>query len=201
MWFLAKTKPTYTAPSRRGGQFTVLTLLFCILLAWSELKTWWKGREFHHFGVEKGVGRIMQVNLDMVLKMPCDDVTLDVRDAAGDSIFGEPLLAKESTNWDVWRRVVREYQVLHHEESQRLLEQEQDQHVGHVLGEVRGNWKRKFPHGPRLGRSDQKDSCRIFGSIEGNKVQGEIFVHARGHGNADAFWGGGAADRRSKYSS
>ena len=63
-WTLAKVKSTYTAPSARGGQFTLAVLILCTLLTFSELKTWWVGSETHHFSVERGVGwprfRVMQ---------------------------------------------------------------------------------------------------------------------------------------------
>lgn len=66
-------------------------------------------------------------------------------------------------------------------ESQR----EEDTHVGHVLGEVGGRGgKRKFPKTPKL-RGAVRDSCRVFGSLEGNKVQGDFHITARGHGYWD----------------
>ena len=54
--------------------------------------------------------------------------------------------------------------------------------MGHVLGEVGGRGgKRKFPKTPKL-RGAVRDSCRVFGSLEGNKVQGDFHITARGHG-------------------
>jgi hypothetical protein len=44
----------------------------------------------------------------------------------------------------------------------------------------RGN--RKFPRTPRLKRGMVADSCRLYGSLEGNKVQGDFHITARGHG-------------------
>ena len=67
------------------------------------------------------------------------------------------------------------------ESGEGLKEMEEDTHVGHVLGEVRSQ-KRKFKKTPRVKRGMQPGACRIFGSLEGNKVQGDFHITARGHG-------------------
>ncbi|KMU88364.1 ER-derived vesicles protein ERV41 [Coccidioides immitis H538.4] len=188
-----KTKPTYTTASRRGGQWTVFIFLFCGMLVLSELISWHGGTENHHFSVEKGVSEEIQLNLDLVVRMPCDSLRVNMQDAAGDFILAAELLHKTPTSWDAWNREMnfagkggsRQYQTLSAEDDVRLAEQEEDQHVGHVLGEVRRSWKRQFPPGPKLKRKDVVDSCRIYGSLEGNKVQGNFHVTAKGLGYYD----------------
>ncbi|KAI1948559.1 serine/threonine protein kinase, CMGC, dual-specificity [Ophidiomyces ophidiicola] len=188
-----KTKPTYTTATRRGGQWTVLIVIFCGALVCSELVTWYRGTENQHFSVEKGVSHEIQMNLDAVVRMPCDAIRVDMQDAAGDMIFAGQLLHKEPTSWDVWNRELnfagrggsRQYQTLSAEDNARLSEQEEDQHVGHVLGEVRRSRKRQFPKGPKIRSHDTVDSCRLYGSLEGNKVQGNFHITARGFGYFD----------------
>jgi hypothetical protein len=63
-----------------------------------------------------------------------------------------------------------------------LSAQEEDAHVHHVMGEVRRNPRRKFAKGPRMRWGEKADACRIYGSLEGNKVQGDFHITARGHG-------------------
>lgn len=163
------------------------------MLTISELRAWFRGTETQHFSVEKGVSHELQMNLDMVVRMPCDDVRVNVQDAAGDRILAGEMLHREPTSWQLWmdkvnREIaagVHEYQTLNEEDTRRLLAQEEDVHVRHVLGEVRRNPRRKFPKGPALRRGDVVDSCRIYGSLEGNKVQGDFHVTARGHGYQD----------------
>ncbi|EEH50048.2 uncharacterized protein PADG_06127 [Paracoccidioides brasiliensis Pb18] len=185
-----KTKPTYTSSTRRGGQWTVVVFVLCALLSISELRTWYKGVENHHFSVEKGISRELQLNLDIVVAMTCDALRINVQDAAGDRILASDMLNKEPTSWAAWNRELnvalsgggREYQTLAEEDAGRLMEQEEDMHVGHALGEARRSHKRKFPKGPKLKRGEMPDSCRIYGSLEGNKVQGDFHITARGHG-------------------
>ncbi|KAJ6166775.1 COPII-coated vesicle protein (Erv41) [Penicillium chermesinum] len=177
-------------PTHRGGQWTVLILVICTVFGLSELKTWWHGTEQHHFSVEKGVSHQMQLNLDIVVHMQCDALRVNIQDASGDRILAGDLLKREDTNWGLWMQKrnyesydgEHEYQTLSHESADRLSEQETDAHAGHVLSEVRRNTKRKFAKGPRMRWGDEKDSCRIYGSLEGNKVQGDFHITARGHG-------------------
>ncbi|RAL02049.1 putative COPII-coated vesicle protein [Aspergillus ibericus CBS 121593] len=188
-----KTKPSYTAPSSRGGQWTVLILLVCTVFSFSEFRTWLRGTENHHFSVEKGVGHDLQLNLDVVIHMPCDTLDVNIQDASGDRILAGELLQRERTSWQLWMDKrnrethggAHEYQTLSQEDTDRISAREADANVHHVLGEVRKNPRKKFPKGPKLRRGDKVDSCRIYGSLEGNKVQGDFHITARGHGYRD----------------
>ncbi|KAF3491061.1 ER-derived vesicles protein ERV41 [Arthroderma uncinatum] len=190
-----KTKPTYTSTTAGGGQWTIFIAILCTILSCSELITWHRGHENHHFSVERGVSQEMQLNLDVVVAMPCDDVRINVQDAVGDHILAGDLLEKQPTSWAAWNREVTrqrsggspEYQILSKEDTLRLEEQEEDLHVEHVLGEVRRSRKKKFPKAPKLKKSDAVDSCRVFGSLEGNKVHGNMHITARGFGYFE--WG------------
>ncbi|KAA8641909.1 hypothetical protein EYZ11_002160 [Aspergillus tanneri] len=187
-----KTKPSYTTPSRRGGQWTVLILAICTIFCLTEFRAWLQGTENHQFSVEKGVSHDLQLNLDIVVNMACQSLHVNIQDAAGDHILAGELLKKEETSWKLWMDKRNHgsggpnaYQTLSHEDTYRLSEQEEDTHVHHVLGEVRRNPSKKFPKGPKLRRSDSVDACRIYGSLEGNKVQGDFHITARGHGYRD----------------
>ncbi|KAL2868154.1 endoplasmic reticulum-Golgi intermediate compartment family protein [Aspergillus lucknowensis] len=188
-----KTKPSYTTPSRRGGQWTVLILAICTVFSLTEFRTWFRGTETHHFTVEKGVSHDLQLNLDAVVHMPCDTLHINIQDAAGDRVMASDMLRKEPTSWKLWMDKrnyegfsgAHEYQTLSREDDRRLRDQEKDAHARHVLSELRRNPNRNFPKGPKIRRGDTVDSCRVYGSLEGNKVQGDFHITARGHGYQD----------------
>ena len=121
--------------------------------------------------------------------MPCDTLRVNIQDASGDRILAGDLLKREETSWNLWmqkrNKDKHQYQTLSHEEEDRLAEQERDAHAHHVLGEVRRNPRRKFPKGPSMRWGESADSCRIYGSLEGNKVQGDFHITARGHGYSE----------------
>ena len=175
--FPAKTKPTYTRRSSTGGYTTLLLIVISTVLSFTELRRWYSGHETHLFSVEKGVSHELQINLDIIVPMLCSDLHINVQDASGDRILAGDLLTKDATNWRQW---VERVNTLERQGKDLAKEQEEDTHVGHVLGH--GREKRRFKKTPRLGRGMPGSSCRVYGSLEGNKVQGDFHITARGHG-------------------
>lgn len=171
----AKTKPTYTRRTTTGGYTTLFLIAISTLLSFTELRRWYSGHEAHLFSVEKGVSHELQINLDIVVPMLCSDLHINVQDASGDRILAGDMLRRDATTWTRWTGSHKL------ESGDMVKEQEEDTHVGHVLGEVRSQ-KRKFKKTPRVKRGEVADSCRVFGSLEGNKVQGDFHITARGHG-------------------
>ncbi|KAL9583735.1 MAG: hypothetical protein Q9212_002541 [Teloschistes hypoglaucus] len=166
-----KTKPTYTRRTSTGGYTTLVLILVSLFLSFSEFLRWYRGHETHLFSVEKGVSHQLQINLDIVVPMLCHDLHINVQDASGDRILAGDLLNKDPTNWDDWAAVKGAHQLA---DVKYVREEEEDTHVGHVLGEV-GGIKKKFKRTPRVGRgATTGKSCRIYGSLEGNKNLGPI---------------------------
>lgn len=160
--------------------------MICTVFSLTEFRTWLKGTEAHHFTVEKGVSHDLQLNLDAVIRMPCDTLHVNIQDAAGDRVLASDMLVREATNWKLWMdKRNYDYQTLSREDEGRLAAQEEDAHARHVLSELRRNPNKKFPKGPKMKRGDAVDSCRVYGSLEGNKVQGDFHITARGHGYHD----------------
>lgn len=132
--------------------------------------------------MERGVSHSLQINLDAVVLMRCSDIHINVQDASGDRILAGDMLTREPTSWSTWVEPSK----VHHEaikvdRMSREEEEAEDTHAGHVLGEVRRG-SRKFDKSPKMKKGQVADSCRIFGSLEGNKVQGDFHLTARGHG-------------------
>jgi hypothetical protein len=161
-----------------------------LILFWSEFSRWWTGTETHTFAVEKGVGHSMQINLDVVVRMRCADLHINVQDAAGDRILAASMLQRDPTAWSQWvdgKGVHR----LGRDEHGRLVTGEGwmamaphdegfgEEHVHDIvaLGRRRARWGKT----PRLW-TGEPDSCRVFGSLDLNKVQGDFHLTARGHG-------------------
>jgi hypothetical protein len=170
-------------------------LVVSFLLIFSELTRWWRGHETHTFAVEKGVGHNLQINLDIVIPMQCNDIHVNVQDAAGDRILAGDMLKKDPTNWKQWvdaRGVHR----LGKDSEGRLItgegfhEHEEgfgEEHVHDIIAAA-GGGRAKFAKTPRLKWGPPGgDSCRLFGSLEVNKVQGDFHITARGHGYQEMF--------------
>ncbi|AEO57008.1 hypothetical protein MYCTH_2302675 [Thermothelomyces thermophilus ATCC 42464] len=184
-----KAKPQYVQHTSAGGKWTVAMAFISLILFWSELARWWRGTEEHTFAVEKGVSHVLPINLDVVVRMRCADLHVNVQDAAGDRILAASALRRDPTLWAHWvdgkgvHRLGRDaqgrvitgegYTGADHDEGFG------EEHVHDIvaLGRKRAKWSRT----PRLWGAEA-DSCRIYGSLELNKVQGDFHITARGHG-------------------
>lgn len=165
-----------------------------VILLWSELSRWWRGEEMHTFDVEKGIGRSMQINLDAVVRMRCGDLHVNVQDAAGDRILAASMLRRDPTNWSQWvdNKGIHK---LGRDKDGRVVTGEGFTSVGHdegfgeehvhdivALGRKKARWGKT----PRIWGGGEPDSCRIYGSLALNKVQGDFHITARGHGYPEA---------------
>lgn len=163
-------------------------LLVSFLLITSEFNRWWRGYESHTFAVEKGVSHDLQINLDIVVAMKCGDIHINVQDAAGDRILAGAVMKEDSTNWKQWvdnKGVHR----LNMDDNGKIVTgedyHEHDEGFGeeHVHDIIAAAKKAKFRKTPRLKWGPPGgDSCRIYGSLKVNKVQGDFHITARGHG-------------------
>jgi len=188
----AKAKPQYVTRTSGGGKWTVGILVVSFLLIFSEFTRWWRGYETHSFTVEKGVGHNLQINLDIVVAMQCQDIHINVQDAAGDRILAGDMLKKDPTNWRQWvdhrgmHRLGTDAQgkVITGEGYHDHEEGFGEEHVHDIVAAAGSAGKKaKFGKTPRLRFGPPEgNSCRIFGSLEVNKVQGDFHITARGHG-------------------
>ncbi|KAI4597425.1 hypothetical protein LQW54_006402 [Pestalotiopsis sp. IQ-011] len=184
-----KSKPQYVQQSAGGGKWTVAMGVISLVLVWSAVGEWWRGVENHTYAVEKGIGHNMQINIDVVVKMKCKDIHVNVQDAAGDRILAASRLQEDATNWAQWvdnKGVHKLGKDAHgkvvtgagfHDEGFG------EEHVHDIVS--LGKKKPKWSKTPRMWGRSGGDSCRIYGSLDLNKVQGDFHITARGHGYAE----------------
>lgn len=179
-----KTKPSYTEQTNNGGIWTIVLVLASMWLGFTELGRWWVGETTHTFSVEQGIGHDLQINLDVVVHMRCEDVHVNVQDASGDRILAGSTLHKDPTSWVQWGDN-RKLHILPKSKDERLDSkggsgEYKEEDVHNYLGAAKAT--KKWPKTPRLPKHVFPDSCRVYGSMEGNKVQGDFHITARGHG-------------------
>lgn len=171
-----KTKQTYLTQGRNSSAWTVTLIITFIYLAWSEISRWYAGSTTQNFSVEKGISHDLQINLDIVVAMNCADLHVNMQDAAGDRTLAGELLRKDPTSWSQWGKGKAVHKLGEGDDGLPGWEELWDVHD--QLGAAKK--KKKFPKTPKV-RGTQ-DACRIFGSLDGNKVQGDFHITARGHG-------------------
>ncbi|KAI1778358.1 DUF1692-domain-containing protein [Hypoxylon cercidicola] len=184
-----KSKPQYVTRTSGGGKWTVVMSVVSCVLLWSELARWWRGEETHTFAVEKGIGHSMQINLDVVVKMRCKDLHVNVQDAAGDRILAASRLQEDATSWGQWVDAKGVHKLGRDSHGRAVTgagwhdEGFGEEHVHDIV--AMGRKKARWGKTPRLWGAEA-DSCRIYGSLDLNKVQGDFHITARGHGYHEA---------------
>lgn len=186
----AKTKQTYLTPDATGGRITLFLLILAGLLSLSPLSTYFSPTTTHQFAIEKSVGHTLQINLDIVVAMRCNQVHINVQDATGDRLMAGTVLSQDPTSWAAHLSALsgREDAGDHLDDSSSSSsDASTTPNIGESIQEVlrlsrRG---RRFPRTPRLRSGVDPDACRIYGSMEVNKVQGDFHITARGHGYLD----------------
>jgi hypothetical protein len=179
-----KAKPQYVTRTSDGGKWTIIMAVVSALLLWSEISRWWRGSETHNFAVEKGISHEMQINIDIVVHMQCNDLHINVQDAAGDRILAASRLTRDRTDWHQWVDGKGVHK-LGHDKHGRVVTGEDyhdegfgQEHVHDIV--AMGKKRTKWAKTPRVW--GPADSCRIYGSLDLNKVQGDFHITARGHG-------------------
>ncbi|KAI1810283.1 DUF1692-domain-containing protein [Poronia punctata] len=186
-----KAKPQYVTRTSGGGKWTIVMIILSAVLFWSELARWWQGEEDHTFSVEKGVGHNMQINMDIVVRMPCKDLHVNVQDASGDRILAGTKLKEDPTLWSQWVDNKGVHKLGRDSEGRVDTKHgwhEHDEGFGeaHVHDIVAmGRRKARWAKTPGLSRGARPNSCRIYGSLDVNRVQGDFHITARGHGYAE----------------
>ncbi|RYP55343.1 hypothetical protein DL768_000098 [Monosporascus sp. mg162] len=185
-----KSKPQYVTRTSGGGKWTIVISVISCILIWSELVRWWQGEESHTFAVEKGIGHSLQINLDIVMRMQCRDLHINVQDAAGDRIFAATRLKEDPTMWSQWVDAKGVHKLGTDEHGRAITnagwhpheEGFGEEHVHDIV--AMGRKKARWAKTPRV--RGNPDSCRIYGSLDLNKVQGDFHITARGHGYAES---------------
>lgn len=170
-----KTKASYLQQTSSGANWTLLLIVTCLWLSITESMRWWVGTTHHTFSVEKGISHDLQINLDIVVAMQCKDLHVNVQDASGDRILAGDTLKMDPTRWNWWQEKSKNIHKLGGDQGKNRYHEED---VHDYLGAAKA--KTRFPKTPKLRGTP--DSCRIYGTLEGNKVQGDFHITARGHG-------------------
>lgn len=121
--------------------------------------------------------------------MQCDDIHVNVQDASGDRIMAAKRLRQDKTQWAQWvdnkgiHKLGRDSQgrVITQAGWKELGYEDEgfgEEHVHDII--ALGKKKAKWAKTPKA--KGATDSCRIYGSLDLNKVQGDFHITARGHG-------------------
>ncbi|WFC97955.1 hypothetical protein MYAM1_000675 [Malassezia yamatoensis] len=175
-----KTQPTYVRHSSRGGLATVVLILATLMVIWVEFSGYMRGEHDITFDVDSHISRLLQINMDITVATPCSKLSVDLRDASGESVhFDEKSIAKDETEFKAQIKTAQSKR--RHTNRLNALD------APKLSGRVSRKDKVYGPNGPRDKNSGFEKTypllspgpaCRIYGSLLAKKVTGNLHISA-----------------------
>lgn len=160
-----KVSPEHQQRSQRGGLSTMLTMLCGLMILWIQVGGYLGGYVDHQFAVDLEIRLELQINLDLLIAMPCQDLATNVMDITLDRY-----LASEVLNFQGTQFFVPTYFVMNRA-NQDYMTPELDQVMQETI-------RAEFSvAGAR--NNEEAPACHIFGSIPVNHVKGEFIIHPK----------------------
>lgn len=154
-----KVAHAYKRQSSRGGLATLVIGVLCFYFLCTELRGYAGGREEHFFTVTKEVSETIQLNLDIVVAIPCKKMHVIAQDFSEDTFMAHELLNMEGLTYDFGNEAIQSE--IHGQKAYEF---------------TRNSLKKtKFRH-PRSGSHPNDPHCRVSGSVPINHVEGALQI-------------------------
>lgn len=162
-----KVAPEHSVRSSRGGLSTVATIVLGLLFLWVEFGYYMGGYVDRQFSVDSEIRDVLQINIDMVVAMPCANLITNVQDITADQY-----LAGETLNFQGCNFLVPEF---------IRLNSDKVDYETPELDEVMQESLMALYNSQGLRVDQEAPACHIFGTIPVNHVKGEFYIIAAGN--------------------
>ncbi len=166
----AKVDNQHAVRSSRGGLSTILLLFVVLFIIYVEIGDWIDGAVYKTFSVDNSFSDTLQINLDILVAMPCNYIHTNVLDLTRDRTLAADYLTYEGMNFFV--------------PPNYLLNSQHDIVTPDMDQVMRESLRAEF----RAGASDPHSgapACHIYGIIPVTKVAGDFHITAKGYAYRD----------------
>lgn len=178
------------ARTARGAVLSIVAAACLAALIVFEFSSYLKGYDIHEFYLEPFVQSHLQLNVDLTIAMPCDELQINAQDATMDLIQAGESLVKEAVEWDEEKTDhLSDHRVEEHQEVDDVLrlakKASRRRHRGKSGWFGRESMTRLSPpEGFDRNRHAKADgnACRIYGSLDVHYLEGDFHVTALGIG-------------------
>ncbi|KAG1767910.1 endoplasmic reticulum vesicle transporter-domain-containing protein [Suillus occidentalis] len=171
-----KLPSTYKARSESRGFFTLLVALIAILLVLNDIGEYIWGWPDYEFGIDSQDQSHLNVNVDMVVNMPCQYLSVDLRDVVGDRLFLSNGFRRDGTRFDIGQATTLK-------EHAKALSARQAISQSRKSRGFFSWFRRAEPEfRPTYNYETDGSACRIYGSLQVKKVTANLHVTMLGHG-------------------
>lgn len=174
-----KLPTTYKARSESRGFLTVFVALLAFLLVLNDIGEYIWGWPDYEFSVDKEAGNNMNINVDMMVNMPCRFLSVDLRDAVGDRLYLSSRFRRDGTKFDIGQATSLNEHAAMLSAQQAVAQSRKSRGLFSTLFRKSSNQYR-----PTYNYQKDGSACRIYGTITAKKVTANLHVTTIGHGYA-----------------
>ncbi|CAR26631.1 hypothetical protein ZYGR_0H04490 [Zygosaccharomyces rouxii] len=169
-----KTDETHVKKSSNGGLSSIFTYLFLLFIAWTEFGSYFGGYVDEHYEVDDQLRETFQINMDLYVKTPCQYLDINVRDTTMDRKF----VSKELNLEDMPFFIPYGSRV---NDMNEIVTPDLDNVLSNAIP---AQFREKIDTNNMFDEEERDafNSCHIFGSVQVNRVAGELQITAKGHG-------------------
>ncbi|KAI8070504.1 endoplasmic reticulum vesicle transporter-domain-containing protein [Gongronella butleri] len=148
--------------SEKGGLLSVLLACFLLFLTWSELSEYRRTQVQYDFTLDASIDKRLQVNMDLTVAMPCTVLLVHVYDVSGQRLHLS----------DNLKMIPTEFSTTKANSGKTLNDPKYIKEIVKAASGQAYDTKVAIDMG----------ACRIFGSIQANKLAANLHITAAGHG-------------------
>ncbi|KAJ7278215.1 DUF1692-domain-containing protein [Mycena rebaudengoi] len=175
-----KLPSTYKARSDSRGFLTIFVGLITFMLMLNDIGEFIFGWPDHEFSVDTVQGSYMNINVDLIVAMPCSFISVDLRDAVGDRLFlSNSGLRRDGTRFDVGQATT----LKEHSEALSVRQAVAQSRKSRGFFSSLMQWD-STPFMPRYKHEPDAKGCRVTGQLEVKKVTANLHITTLGHGYA-----------------
>ncbi|KAH9902360.1 DUF1692-domain-containing protein [Cubamyces lactineus] len=176
-----KVPSTYKTRSESRGFLTIFVAIVALLLVLNDIGEYIWGWPDYEFGVDTDQSNTLDINVDMVVNMPCQYLSVDLRDAVGDRLFLSDGFRRDGTKFDIGQATTLKEHAAALSARQAVAQSRSSRGFFDVLLRRPGN-----RYKPTYNYQPDGSACRVFGTITAKRVTANLHVTTLGHGYASS---------------
>lgn len=166
-----KVNSEHSVRSLRGGLSTIITVICMLMIVWVQIGGYLGGYIDRRFSVDKDIRLSLNINVDIVVAMPCQYLMTNVMDITSDSYLAGEVLNFQGTGFSI----PEQFRVNSHN----------DEHDTPELDEIMTETLRAEYSVTGARINEDAPACHVFGTIPVNKVRGEFYIITKGQRSYD----------------
>lgn len=171
-----KLPSTYRTRSGERGFLTLFIAFIALLLVANDIGEFVWGWPDYEFGVDHTPASYLDVNVDLIVNMPCRYLTVDLRDVVGDRLYLSKGFHRDGTLFDIGQATTLKEHAEALTARQAIAESRKSRGFFALFRRSQDLYKPTYNH-VRDG-----SACRIYGSLAVKRISANLHITTLGHG-------------------